>query len=904
MTSREWSWLNNPGAQAPIGMDLSLSYGATTATSENQIEAPDYAYDLNGNMTRLRDGDLATSASWTPHNEVASYSYGQPGDPKTVLVQFGQSVTYYLANAADPGIGWAWKELAFDVSSWPHGPFGVGFDTSSDDSAAALIHSPVPSDTVSIYTRTEFMLSDDHDDYLGLSDVYSLHLGADYDDGYVAWINGVEVYRSPEMPAHILWNSEPTAHESSNGWEPDYGQFHDISAVGIPALRNGLNILAIGVWRSPEDTTDLVTVPWLSANGVPLAGTLNNHRVAERYMYDASGYRLVRFPEAGDGRFVVSIRDAAGQPVSEFEMDPSWQGPRLTKDFIYGETGLLVERESVGYVTSVTGSNPLVVDGEYSFAVDDHSGASTYTVDIRTDSGYTNQLMGLDGSSGSIHVPESAFALDDTNYIRVRPEDVGPAVYSAPATLVIDSTVTSASTNQVRAISVSRSGTDIYVRFAQLESNGLSSDVHFRRGDTGQLNQMNREALPPGSTAHDIAEQSLAAPCGQMVVEQGGVNSAGVNLPTEIVDLDVGQPDCDQGDPPDPEILFVDSYHHRDHLGSLRVVTDAAGWRVSAHDYYPFGMEMFDPFDGPPGSSRMRFTGHERDEMTAADYMKARYKLASMVSFSRPDSAFDVSFRKPASWNKYTYVNNNPIRYTDPTGNFVLDIAFYFYDPYYGGYWYEYDDPFFISEHYSPYFAPYPSGSSHYRTAGGARGTSARSQPSPRDLTPPASDPAYETAYWNNLDQVSQGHSELVSIVGAPAGQSRSPFAASSAPLPPGCTAGPWRRCAKMLQVRREELWKLVHSYETVIPRLDIPLSCTCQYALAGVSLVGERFLEWRRVIRCTPGPTYEDTAFTFDREVFRRQQHFVYPPGQRPTKSVNLYGHFCSKCAPTLGAQ
>ena len=47
------------------------------------------------------------------------------------------------------------------------------------------------------------------------------------------------------------------------------------------------------------------------------------------------------------------------------------------------------------------------------------------------------------------------------------------------------------------------------------------------------------------------------------------------------------------------------TYHHRDHLGSLRVATDAAGALADAHDYYPFGGEM-----GPvASSSRRKFTG-------------------------------------------------------------------------------------------------------------------------------------------------------------------------------------------------------------------------------------------------------------------------------------------------------
>ncbi len=62
------------------------------------------------------------------------------------------------------------------------------------------------------------------------------------------------------------------------------------------------------------------------------------------------------------------------------------------------------------------------------------------------------------------------------------------------------------------------------------------------------------------------------------------------------------------------------------------MVTDEAGWKIAAHDYYPFGMETTSD-DG--AGSRRRFTGHERDAVTGLDYMLARYgvyQLARLLS--------------------------------------------------------------------------------------------------------------------------------------------------------------------------------------------------------------------------------------------------------------------------------
>jgi RHS repeat-associated protein len=114
--------------------------------------------------------------------------------------------------------------------------------------------------------------------------------------------------------------------------------------------------------------------------------------------------------------------------------------------------------------------------------------------------------------------------------------------------------------------------------------------------------------------------------------------------------------------------MFVDFYHHRDHLGTLRVVTDDAGAVVSLHDFYPFGIEMFDPAQGPQGETRMRYTMHERDAATGTDYMMARYKHGSHAGFLAPDPIYDVSPGAPTSWNKYDYVRGGPLNRTDRSG--------------------------------------------------------------------------------------------------------------------------------------------------------------------------------------------------------------------------------------------
>jgi hypothetical protein len=166
----------------------------------------------------------------------------------------------YSANLTDPGTGAAWVGAAFDDSAWLTGHFGVGYDT--EGQATALITTTVPAQTFSVFARMRFTIADP-------SDVVRMVMGADYDDGWAVWINGVPVHRSGELPAGVLeWDTNAALHESSHGPSPNFGPAIDVAADGIPALVAGENVLAIGVWNHLAATsTDLVLVPRLAING-------------------------------------------------------------------------------------------------------------------------------------------------------------------------------------------------------------------------------------------------------------------------------------------------------------------------------------------------------------------------------------------------------------------------------------------------------------------------------------------------------------------------------------------------------------------------------------------------------------------------------------------------------------
>jgi RHS repeat-associated protein len=106
-----------------------------------------------------------------------------------------------------------------------------------------------------------------------------------------------------------------------------------------------------------------------------------------------------------------------------------------------------------------------------------------------------------------------------------------------------------------------------------------------------------------------------------------------------------------------------------DHLGSVRLITDAFGNQTGFHRYYPFGKEH----TGLQQAERMKFTGHERDLADWAgdgddlDYMHARHYSPVTGRFLSLDP-LGGNPHAPQSWNRCAYVLGNPMKNIDPSG--------------------------------------------------------------------------------------------------------------------------------------------------------------------------------------------------------------------------------------------
>ncbi len=105
-------------------------------------------------------------------------------------------------------------------------------------------------------------------------------------------------------------------------------------------------------------------------------------------------------------------------------------------------------------------------------------------------------------------------------------------------------------------------------------------------------------------------------------------------------------------------------YVHPDSLGSSSVATDASGTVVGSQTYKPFGETWAST--GAFGTDR-KFTGQRLDGGSGLYFYNARYYDPGVGRFVSADSTVpDES--NPQDYNRYSYVRNNPLIYTDPTG--------------------------------------------------------------------------------------------------------------------------------------------------------------------------------------------------------------------------------------------
>ena len=108
-------------------------------------------------------------------------------------------------------------------------------------------------------------------------------------------------------------------------------------------------------------------------------------------------------------------------------------------------------------------------------------------------------------------------------------------------------------------------------------------------------------------------------------------------------------------------------YLFADHLGSSSVSYRSDGGQTVTQRYYPWGTVRSGSGNALP--TGYTFTG-QLDTGVGLMVYSARLYDAALARFIQPDTIVPEP-GNPQALNRYSYVLNNPLRYTDPTGYFV-----------------------------------------------------------------------------------------------------------------------------------------------------------------------------------------------------------------------------------------
>jgi len=200
--------------------------------------------DIDGN-TKWTFPDITIGSNeyillWASGKDRATINY-----PRTLISQ-GDEFKYLIPNS-EPNFNW--NELSFNDSNWSLGFSGFGY---ADDDDATII----ADNTESIYLRKKFTINN-------IASISSLILDLDYDDAFVAYINGIEVARANIDGYPPAYNSGTiTDHEAKmySGGNPERFMITDFNSV----LIEGENILTIQAHNISASSSDFTIIPFLS----------------------------------------------------------------------------------------------------------------------------------------------------------------------------------------------------------------------------------------------------------------------------------------------------------------------------------------------------------------------------------------------------------------------------------------------------------------------------------------------------------------------------------------------------------------------------------------------------------------------------------------------------------------
>ena len=243
-------------------------------------------------------------AAEAPAIEAPAVPLVGAGTPLPILV--GTTWAYFKGTVAPPA---NWNTNAFNDASWLTGPSGIGYGDGDD----ATTLSDMQNSYTTVYTRRQF-------DVANPAAIGGLELRADYDDGFVAYLNGVEVARR-NIPAGTPSNTTlaSSAHEASGGTNGNAIETISLNAF-VNQLVTGTNTLAIQGVNVSLTSSDLTMRFELRVTNAPPAAPANPSPAANASGVPLNPTLCVDVADADGGNLTATFygREVTGAAAPDF----------------------------------------------------------------------------------------------------------------------------------------------------------------------------------------------------------------------------------------------------------------------------------------------------------------------------------------------------------------------------------------------------------------------------------------------------------------------------------------------------------------------------------------------------------------------------------------------------------
>ena len=174
------------------------------------------------------------------------------------------TASYYVPG--DDSLADDWTQLGFDDSAWPTGQSGLGNDVAGGDFEALIQTQVHPNDdqssSTTLLTRYAFELDDARTAQSNL-----LELRMKYDDGFVAYLNGVEIARAAVANEPLRWDAGAKRRIFSDLRIAQSPQIFDISEFAH-LLVDGTNVLAVRGVNQNSSSADILVLPELVSRAI------------------------------------------------------------------------------------------------------------------------------------------------------------------------------------------------------------------------------------------------------------------------------------------------------------------------------------------------------------------------------------------------------------------------------------------------------------------------------------------------------------------------------------------------------------------------------------------------------------------------------------------------------------